>query len=352
MTMDPRSEEQVEREAAEWFTRLHSGDASADTRQQFEFWLQSGRANKVAYCDCEQVYRDLDYVATAAGLDFNFPIEDEMSHPGPSIATRRRKSIVATAAAAMAIAAVALVTFSGPHMRAGHADLPALVEVPDYQTEIAEIIDLVLEDGSIVTLGAKSLIETEFTETRRQVTLLEGEAFFDVTPDPNRPFFVAAQDTLVRVVGTKFDVKRSADIVHVSVLEGIVEVMKPNDIEAAIASANTDDVSKQVLLAGDRVSAARRVALPETRQIEQVEPGAWRSGRLAYEDASLAEIVADLNRYYDHPIRLASSDVGDLRSTLAFQTTEIDQVLDVMTAIHPIKVQKLPSGEIVLSRVR
>jgi transmembrane sensor len=231
-------------------------------------------------------------------------------------------------------------------------ETPKLIAASELTTQLAEIRVLTLEDGSLVTLGARSRIETIFTKSIRQVTLLEGEAFFEVTKDPSRPFFVAAQDTLVRVVGTKFDVKRSADIVHVSVLEGIVEVMKPNDIPKVLATADTSKIAKQVLSAGERVSSARRVALPQVRQIEQVEPGAWRQGRLAYEDASLAEIVADLNRYYDQPISIASSDIGDLRSTLAFQTSEINQVFDVMEAIHPLQVERSSSGVIIMRRKR
>ena len=97
------------------------------------------------------------------------------------------------------------------------------------------------------------------------------------------------------------------------------------------------------------MSAARRVALPKARQVEQAEPGAWREGRLAYEDASLAEIIADLNRYHHQPIRLASLEVGDLRSTLAFRTTDIDQVFDVLVKIHPVTVERSGSGEILIS---
>src|SRR5690606_13571610 len=121
-------------------------------------------------------------------------------------------------------------------------------------------------------------------------------AFFEVMKDPARPFLVAAQDTLVRAVGTKFDVKRSADIVHVSVLEGVVEVMKPDNIVDAIEKADTNNIEKQVLTAGERVSVARNVPLPQARSVDQFKPGAWREGRLACEDASLAEIVSDLNR--------------------------------------------------------
>lgn len=350
MSPEDKTEEQLEAEAAEWFTTMHAGDVTRETRDKFEAWLHGNRAHKIAYREFEQVYRDLDFVAVEAGVD----LDEELGRPKAGwlslIPEWLRKPAFAGSAALAAAAAAAVIVVA--NLQTPTTTEPVIAATPDYQTQVAEIRELTLEDGSVVTLGAKSRIDTEFTSTRRQVTLLEGEAFFEVAKDPSRPFFVAAQDTLVRVVGTKFDVKRSADIVHVSVLEGVVEVMKPGDIEETIATANTTDIDKQVLTAGERVSAARRVALPQARQVEQIEPGSWRMGRLAYEDASLAEIVADLNRYYDRPIRIASSDVGDLRSTVAFQTSEIDQVFEVMEAIHPVRVDKPTTGEIVVRRKR
>lgn len=349
LNADETSEELLEAQAAEWFTTMHSGEATSETRERFEAWLHGDRRAKIAYREFEQVYRDLDYVAPEAGVDLDAALGRRERGWRAFIPDWLGKPAFAGGAALAAGLALALIV--APALWPSHAP-HADAATPDFATKTAEIREITLEDGTLVTLGAKSAIAAEFTAAARKVTLLEGEAFFEVVKDPNRPFFVAAQDTLVRVVGTKFDVKRSADIVHVSVLEGVVEVMKPGNIEETIATADTDGIDKQVLTAGERVSAARRVALPEARQINQAPPGAWREGRLAYEDASLAEIVADLNRYYDRPIRIASSDVGDLRSTVAFQISEIDQVFDVMTAIQPIEVDRQAGGEIVIRRKR
>jgi len=349
MDTDEKTEAQLEAQAAAWFTTMHSGEADRQTRDKFEAWLHGDRAHKVAYREFEQVYRDLDLVAVEAGVDIDEALGRSRSKWIDLIPDWLRKPVPASGAVLASVLAIAVVmTAIIPAL----TNTPNSIAAPEFATQVAEIRELVLEDGSVVTLGAKSRVEVEFTGTARKVTLLDGEAFFEVVKDPARPFFVAAQDTLVRVVGTKFDVKRSADIVHVSVLEGVVEVMKPNDIVKTIQTADTSELDKQVLTAGERVSSARRVALPQARQIEQAEPGAWRKGRLAYEDASLAEIVADLNRYSDRPIRIASSDVGDLRSTLAFQTSEIDQVFDVMEAIHPVRVDRPVSGAIVVRRKR
>ena len=344
--MGVKTEEELETQAAEWFTTIRSGDVTRETREAFETWLHADRAHKIAYHEFEQVYRDLDFVAVEAGVDVESVLGRRKSLWSYLPDWMRRPALAGGALAAIAVVIISVAVIPSQT----DPQQTAAAVIPDFVTGVAEIREVTLEDGTIVTLGAKSQIDTAFTSTARTITLLQGEAFFEVTTDPNRPFFVAAQDTLVRVLGTKFDVKRGADIVHVSVLEGVVEVMKPNDIPAAIEAADTSNINKQVLTAGERVSAARRVALPRVKQIEQAEPGAWRAGRLAYEDASLAEIVADLNRYYHRPVRIASNDVGDLRSTVAFHTDDIEQVFEVMAAIHPIVIDRPVAGEIVIRR--
>lgn len=345
-------EEEIERAAAEWFTRLHSGEADAEMRSAFEAWLHGDRAHKIAYREFEQVFRDLEFVAPEAGVDVDAFLG--RARPGRFAwvpAFIRRPAFGAVLASAL----VALLVFTALPGRQGASvapDTPVIAgtSASERFTQIAEIREISLEDGSVVTLGPASRIRTEFSDRRRHVVLLEGEAFFEVVRDPGRPFYVTSQDTLVRVVGTQFDVKRSADIVHVSVLEGVVEVLKPSDIGGVIETDETAAVPKQVLTAGERVSAARRVALPEIKQIEQAEPGAWRRGRLAYEDASLAEIIADLNRYSERPIVIATSEVGDLRSTISFYTDDMDEVLAVIAAIHPVKIERARDGSVTLRR--
>jgi transmembrane sensor len=349
---DVRTEEEIEREAADWFTRLHSGEADAATRSAFEAWLHANRAHKIAYREFEQVFQDLEVVVPEAGVDVDTFLGRAKADRLEALRTMLRRPFTGIAAATVFAALAVTGVVAGGLWPPAAQDAAVIAEAksPEYMTRTAEIREITLEDGSIVTLGPASRMQTEFSGRRRHVVLLEGEAFFEVVRDPARPFFVTSQDTLVRVLGTQFDVKRSADIVHISVLEGVVEVLKPSDINKVIDTGATAAIPKQVLTAGERVSAARRVALPEVKQIEQAEPGAWRRGRLAYEDASLAEIVSDLNRYSERPIEIATSDVGDLRSTISFYADDMDNVLAVITAIHPVKAEREKDGTVTLRR--
>ncbi|PHZ85108.1 FecR family protein [Paremcibacter congregatus] len=346
MTALETNEDMLMSRAGEWHVIMHAGEVDNETRLEFEAWLHGDRENKRAYREFEQVYCDLDFVSVAAGVN----IDKELGRSGtnwwshinwrtwffdwmrsPSFA----KGIVTIAAVAV-LFVVVLPTFNTPSSSL------------DYITGIAEIREITLEDGSIVTLGAKSKLVATFSKASRQITLRSGEAFFEIAKNADRPFYVSVNDTLVRVVGTRFNVRSSADIVHVAVTEGVVEVMKPFELSEKVVEEQLRNLAKKRLIAGEMITAERRVSLPEVVQIKNSQPGSWRLGNLAYDDASLNEIIADVNRYSTRPIRLATSDIGRLRTTIAFKATEIEQFLDVISEVHSIDVDRSSGSQILL----
>lgn len=340
MSKESETIEDVSGQAREWLARLHAGDLNTETQETFEAWIAQSTAHRNAFRDAEQIWRDFDYVAHKANLTAAEPTIFARAAAWLQAAFARPAYAVSGAVATLAM--IAMVAIISMTLRA--PDQLALT--PDFATAVAEIREIALEDGTIVTLGAKSEINTAFSGDARRVTLLEGEAFFDVAKDAKRPFYVAADDTVVRVVGTKFDVKRSAGQVHVAVLEGIVEVMKDDT-----QSLETDEqASKQVLTAGLQVSVERRQSVPTASPLENIEAGAWRDGRLAYDNERLKVIVDDVNRYAERPLRIASSDLEDLRLTTAFRTSEIPQMLEVLEVVQPIEVDDNGAGPIILRR--
>ena len=336
----------VRNAARDWHAIMHSGEADQATRAEFETWLHADRNHKRAYRAFEQLYRDLDVALPRAGVDLDV-MRARTRHPSAA----RIKALAARpqwAAGLAAAASLVVAFFFMTHER--FAPRPEPLNLPASSTEIAEISEITLEDGSIITLGAKSVIETEFTAAARRVNLIAGEAFFDVAKDAERPFYVAANDTFVRVVGTQFDVKTAGANIHVAVLEGIVEVIRPRTLpENLDADIIARAEAKQVLMAGERLVAARTDrTLPSAQVMARSEAGAWRSGRLAYEDVRLAEIVADLNRYHQRQIRIASPALHDLRMTATFKTTDLDQVIEMVEAIYPIDADLSRDDQITL----
>jgi len=222
---------------------------------------------------------------------------------------------------------------------------------PEYvSTQIAEVRDVPLDDGSVVTLGARSSLEVAgFSSTARTVRLARGEAFFSIAHDTTHPFVVLAGDTRIRVVGTKFNVRYDGGQVRVSVAEGIVEVTHADGSSEHIGRTGAL-ASSVTLTAGQQVAVANTAPLPAPVTLQGASPGAWREGRLDYQDAPLSEIVADANRYRTGQIRIASPSLASERLTTSFGTTQIDQMLATLPETLPLTVQRNPDGTVNLIR--
>jgi len=325
----------IEAAARSWAVYLHSGDARPEKVAEFDAWLAADRAHLLAFRRYERLMSDLALIPELGDVDIA-----ATPAPGQRPRVHRPQQLIAALALMVVVLGGALVGLRGA--------LPTFSPVADpaYETMIAEIRDIHLADGSIVTLGARSRIEPAFTDTMRIVKLQEGEAFFDVAPDPERPFYVEAGDRLIRVVGTRFDVRQGPDTVRVAVVEGIVEVLQAET--PAQAEASRQVMEKNVLQAGDEVVARIGSIEAILGAIEPAEAAPWRRGWLTYEDASLAEIVSDANRYSRRQIILKDEAIGDLRMTAAFSVEKIDQFAAGLEVTYGLKADYTDPGRIIL----
>lgn len=321
MSGEPEREDRVRDEAATWLARRRMGPESFDFAA-FEAWMGADAKHAAAYAE---VSRAADLVKELRGLA-----------KAPSPAPRRRFAWPIAAAALAAAAAAVLFLFAPRPPQSQHV------------TAIAQIEQVTLPDGSVVTLGAASRIEVRFSARERHVELAAGEAFFQVTRDEQRPFVVDAGDARVRVVGTEFDVRRGAGAVRVAVAEGAVQLR----YSPVLSLSRQPGV---MLAPGEQAEAAERAALfapPRQITVSQVSPtqaGAWRQGHLAYVDTSLAFIVADLKRYYAPGVRLSEPALGDLRLTASFQAGDAGAFLATLPAVAPVAVTRAPNGEVTIS---
>lgn len=249
----------------------------------------------------------------------------------------RGRPLFATAMAAAAVLALAV------------AGAPMLMRAlaPDYRTDTAEIRDIRLEDGSTVTLGARTTMDVAFTDSARLVTLSGGEAFFAVAKDPKRPFLISAGKSVVRVLGTKFNVKYDGAQLRVAVLEGVVQVSLPKPKEPVTLPARRLIAGQQLVAPAVEAAAARPAAVT-VEPVKGAEPGAWRSGRHVYQDATLAEIISDANRYFDGRIHIQSPELAGMRLTTSFRAGQVEQMLGTLPDALPLSVERNADGDILL----
>lgn len=327
MSQDDEKTERVRKEAREWLGFIHSGEVADEARANFEAWLAADPMHRSEYRHAEEIWRDLTAVEALAEAELS-----PSSHP-PIGAWIQRPFAPALAAALLLIVAAPIGWFSYQSLRP---------ETGVYFTTVGVIEEVALSDGSTIALGGRSRIETGFSRKERRVELAVGEAFFTVEEDLDRPFIVVAEDTEIRVTGTAFNVRRGDRDVRIAVSEGAVAV-SVNESGGAGEGGNA-----LTLTAGQQVASSAG-GLSAVEAFDTATAGAWRSGRLVYNNAKLGRIIEDVRRYYPKPIVLNDENLKSLTITTAFRTDQVDQVLAVLEASHPIDVSEGPSGAITLA---
>jgi len=362
MTMD--SEKDIKAAARDWLLRLSLESPTPDERAQFAAWCAEDPRRAAAYRRFESIWQE------AATLEELKPLAALPSARDPWWRRVRVSPVV------------------HPMRWAGSASLAAaciavgvwyLLAPVYYATGVAEVREIHLTDGSEVILGARSSLEVAFRLHERRVALTSGLAFFSVSKNPSRPFIVLVGDKEVRVVGTKFEVRRDPEGMRVSVVEGTVEVMRvpegaseisreaPRTVRLAAkvtqpASATipdgaaigptpltpTENPEERILTAGQQVTAAPAGAIPDPQAMPRGEPAAWRHGRLVYVDATLKDIIADANRYSREPIVIADEGVANVRVSVTYPSDRIEEMVAALSRSLSLEIEHPASGGIVL----
>lgn len=337
MTDTPdRQREGIEEEASVWLVRLSEAPQDAELRALFESWLGTSSLHAEIWARTVRAYHLIGEGPAAHGAHWqsyaaarrgarNLPSARPSDDAGPhrtgrgrtrSLGRSSRKRPIGLAAAAITLCLAVAV---GPQ---------ALLRLQaDLVTTTAELQSATLEDGSRILLAPESAVELRFSETAREVHLIQGQAFFEVERDLATPFRVIAGETVVTVLGTAFEVDFAGGTGRVAVQHGRVGVA---------AAGNRSHPAVELgggewLLTGDAGAAARGHLAPEGI-------AAWRNGELIIRDRPVSEIVAVLRRYHRGAILLQDEAFAARRISGIYSLGNPAETLSNLAAAHGAKV--------------
>ncbi|WP_175597186.1 FecR family protein [Peristeroidobacter soli] len=307
------SVEEAEREASDWIARLQSDDVSAEDYARFEEWRRASARHARAYDELMGTWREFVFAGrTVRAVSFGNAMQSATQTP-------KRRYGAAIAAAAM-ICAIALLGW-------WHLRLPAT-----FATDIGQQASIKLSDGSVLELNSNSAARIEYSDGARVIRLDRGEAFFTVAHDTSRPFWVVADRTWVRAVGTAFNVYKRDNDVRVTVSEGRVKVAAGTPIVDAPSDGALSQMQTSQLDAGQQADLRGPVthmrALAVTDVAREVS---WRGGTAYFENRPLHEVVDELSRY--SPLRIELSErTRDLPVGGTFRTNPqgVDALLSML----------------------
>jgi len=317
-------------EAVAWHVRLSSDQADERTWLAFTSWLESDEANRTAFDEVEDFTGGLEgSVATMARDSKSF------ADSGPARFPPRVRSLLRSrygwAAAAVAIAAAALLFVFLPLE-------PRQPASAAYSTRVGETRSVALADGTVVDLNTGTTIRVRIGGSERRIALDRGEALFHVAKDSRHPFDVSVGSRVIRVVGTVFDVLRNEGTITVTVAEGKVGFFQPD------AQADRG----LTLVAGDQVAFVEATGKATFRHVNPSVALAWRSGYLVYQNAPLALIVSDLNRYFARRVAIGDGSAAAQRFSGVLRMDREDAVLRRLSRLLPVEAEYRADGGIVL----
>lgn len=293
--------------ARAWALAVVGEDFPPERSRLLGAWLDADPLHRRAYEQAEGVVMMLGALSASPVAE---AARRPAAHSAPPQAARWR--VPAMAAGGLLAACLAIAVFA----------LPA----PAYETQPGETRRIALSDGSQVTLAPASRLKAASRWRPRALSLERGEAFFVVAHQGGQPFTVQAGDAMVRVIGTRFNVHHGADQdVRVEVEQGVVQVSDGGRDRAVTLRAG------QTAVADARGLSVGLLARSDLA-------GGWRQGRLAYDDAPLAEVVADLNRYSQRRLTIDSAATGRLKVTAAFDVAQADRFVAELPRVLPVRL--------------
>ncbi len=318
MTASVEPDSQIEDEAGDWLARRLGGPLGKAEQREFALWLNRSPTHQAAWRQAEATWEKLDAIGREPGV-----LREDIAHLLHRPARGSHWRMVSALAACIAIVAV------GASLWLGN---PVMLLRADYAAAPTQMRSVQLSDGSKVDLAPGGAIALEFTASERRVQMLAGAAYFTVAPltadAAGRPFVVSSKNGATRALGTQFAVDMMPDQVRVIVTEHAVEV-----------GASAD---KTVVQAGRAVAYAPNGSIVPLDAVDAVSATAWQRGRLIFDRASVAEIVAELNRYRRGRIVVADAALAERRISGVFNTDDIDGAITSIARELKAEAQLLP----------
>ena len=311
MTGRDAEHDPIREEALDWLLKVEAAPDDEDLKSALAAWRGTSEQHERAYRSVARMWR-------LAG-----ELAPDPARPAPErpqrVARSRRSRPMAVAAAALA---ACLTIYAAPQI--------LLYMEADHMTGVGELRKVRLEDGSTLHLDAESAVAVSFGPARRSVTLLAGQAYFDVVRTPSRPFQVAADGLSVTVKGTRFAVEAGRSSVSVAVKAGAVEVA-PSRARRGLFR----------LAPGNRLRMARATGAVTRTEVSPADVASWRDGQLVVDGVPLAEVVERLDRHHRGVIWLHGAALAERRITGVFNLSDPVAALRAAASTQGARVRQL-----------
>ena len=303
-------------------------EATAAEKAQVEQWIAADAGNRLYFEQFRRVWDESRKLAQGSTADENLAwrrFQTRIGTTRPAARPVRSMQWMRIAALFILIVGAALTAY--------------LTLKPEPVTQLtasagSSAIKDTLPDGSTITLNKNTVLTypSSFEGSSRSVKL-EGEAFFNITPDKEKPFLISVNDVTVKVVGTSFNVRGVNGNTEVIVETGIVQVTK-----------NGKTVE---LRPGEKVLIGRQDTVLQKQKETDALYNYYRTREFICDNTPLWKLVEVLNEAYDANIVVENPALRAQQLNTTFSNESLDRILEVIALTLNLTVHK-ENGKIIL----
>lgn len=325
-----------------YLTLIHkhlSGDISREEQSQLDQWLAESPDHKMIADHIRRTWKlsgnfsepiDLNLDREFAQMQKKLspsapPISPKTTAKEAQLSPRRPWLSIAAGIAILIIAAFAIRQFRSPQ-----------VEMLVVKTAAKETKTVQLPDGSTISLNQSSELRypSSFKGQERAIEMI-GEAYFEVTANPENPFVISTPSSVVTVLGTVFSVNdyKAGPTIYVTVKEGKVNLHPKGKQKSITLQANEK---------GTYMKNSQKFIQEENKHQNEMS---WYTHKLVFEQAPLGEVFSAIQKLYGPQIYVSQSGIlSRCLFTGTFDRKDFDSVLETIQLTFGFEVEKIVQG--------
>jgi len=314
--------EQIQEQACLWISKIDRGLSETEHRQ-LVLWCGESKSQHNMLMEMAAYWDNLSVLNQLSAL---FPLEQ------PRKQARRKFGAIAMAASLIFVSLLSANLLLKDNLLPFFND--KLVRAQQFSTELGQQENITLGDGSSILLNTNSIINVSFSSSHRQITLIRGEASFDVAKDTSRPFTVTAGQQSFTALGTVFNVQKNDEqAMELVVTEGRVLVTPAQENLEQISQILTELSPQQLpgilVTSGEKIVIAQHKEAPVVKvPLAQMQRDlAWQQGMLIFEGEPLAQALIEVSRYSTTKFKITDPQLAQLKVAGYFKAGDIDGLL-------------------------
>jgi transmembrane sensor len=323
------SSAEAESTALDWLVRQRGGAFSAADEAALQAWLAADEAHGAAFARWQRDWHALDALPAEGVRSLREKLDRDKAAAQASSPPRAWWQQLGALVPQAAVAAAALLLCFGGYLAWSHWQQPVYAQ--SFATARGQQLDLNLPDATRLRLDTATRAEVVFYRQRRELRLPEGQTVLEVKSDRARPFDVWAGPLRITVVGTRFSVRHTPgvpgnDKVRVAVEEGRVRVAGSG---AAVELGSGQQIASD---------SAGRLGAVSAVPAAGIAP--WRDSRVSFDNASLAQALAEFERYGPTKLIVRDPAVAALRVTGTFDPRRLDNFSRALPQVLPVRLRE------------